>query len=914
VRVQILILLTLLYSSQLYSQTNIGGIINTYLVPTGFDDCTNSATVPNTNGISPGDFVLIIQMKGADIDQSNSATYGNIQNYQSAGLYEVAQISSVSSNSITFVNALINQYEVTGLVQLVICPNYTNVTVTSVLTAPAWNGTVGGIVFLHAVSVSLSSSIDVTGLGFRGGTPSNNYYSASNCATLDYTTTLLLGAYKGEGIFSTSVTTNYGRGKNANGGGGGNNLNAGGGGGGNGGSGGKGGNQWSGCGPAINGGLGGGAMNFTDHLFLGGGGGGGHQNNSESTTGGKGGGIIVIKTNALTTNNNPIRSNGASVTVVTGIDAAGGGGGGGAILIQSPTINGNLVVEAKGGNGGNVNNGFTGGAIGGQCHGTGGGGGGGFIAVSSTGAPTINNNLAGGLGGQNINPQSNCYNQNFGSENGLPGFIVLDQIIPESTFAPTPSWTVSSVVIPNMCDFAAQDGQISLTVSPANNYVYSWSHDSFLNNPIASGLTSGSYSVHISNGGCSFDTTIIVSTILGINAVNTTIENESCNDLGSIEIIGVLGGTLPYLTSMDGITYTPAMSFPDLSSGMYTIYVEDGNGCIYDFTSTIEDNESISLTIVNQSNCLLQTVDVTLSAFNSNNGNFTYNLGGQVTTTGVYTDLTSGDYALTVLDDQGCSLDTTFTIPPFYTMDSLVFSVQSDYCENSNGVFILEAAYGDFINPVYTFQNETISIAENIAGLQSGTYSLEVFDINGCAYDTLVVISSFESAPFNVDYSLEVPGCDKSGSFIINEVNGGVAPYLYSFNGGAYNSNLIFPYDKNGLVELVVIDSVGCSFDYPILLEGSTELETLYIPNIFTPDEDEFNPTWFVKGNCIAEFNCIILNRWGQLLFESKDFNGHWDGTYDGKICQDGVYFYKVDVTYYSGKKDSHHGHITLIR
>lgn len=448
---KILILLSLTFwFPTLYSQTNIGGVINTYIVPTGFDACANSATVSSTNGISPGDFVLIIQMKGAAIDQSNTASYGDIQNYGSAGLYEVAQIQSVASNTITFVNSLLNQYDLAGNVQFVVCPDYSNVTVTATLSAPSWNGTVGGVVFLHANSVSLASSIDVSGIGFRGGSPSDNYYSASNCGTTTYSTTLLLGAYKGEGIFSTSSTTSYGRGKNANGGGGGNNLNAGGGGGGNAGLGGKGGNQWTGCGLATNGGLGGSSLNFANRLFLGGGGGGGHQNNSESTTGGRGGGIFVLKSNIFNTNGNAIRSNGESISIVTGIDAAGGGGAGGAILIQSPVINGNLVLEARGGNGGNVNNGFTGGGTGGQCHGTGGGGGGGFMAVNSGSSPAINSNFTGGSGGIHVNVQSNCFNQNYGSENGLPGFILFDQPIPESTSTSNPGWTISSSVVPNL--------------------------------------------------------------------------------------------------------------------------------------------------------------------------------------------------------------------------------------------------------------------------------------------------------------------------------------------------------------------------------------------------------------------------------------------------------------------------------
>jgi gliding motility-associated-like protein len=95
--------------------------------------------------------------------------------------------------------------------------------------------------------------------------------------------------------------------------------------------------------------------------------------------------------------------------------------------------------------------------------------------------------------------------------------------------------------------------------------------------------------------------------------------------------------------------------------------------------------------------------------------------------------------------------------------------------------------------------------------------------------------------------------------------------------------------------------------------------ETLiWIPNTFTPDGDEINNTWqpvFTSGYDPYDFNLFVMNRWGEVVWESNDAAAGWDGTYRGRMCLDGVYFYKVvygDPA--SDKKLIIQGHITLIR
>ena len=83
---------------------------------------------------------------------------------------------------------------------------------------------------------------------------------------------------------------------------------------------------------------------------------------------------------------------------------------------------------------------------------------------------------------------------------------------------------------------------------------------------------------------------------------------------------------------------------------------------------------------------------------------------------------------------------------------------------------------------------------------------------------------------------------------------------------------------------------------------------------MFTPNDDASNPVWFIDGTCVQALEGIILNRWGETMKKLTSINDSWDGTWNGKEVVEGIYFYKITVTFASGEKETHHGHITLIR
>jgi gliding motility-associated-like protein len=88
----------------------------------------------------------------------------------------------------------------------------------------------------------------------------------------------------------------------------------------------------------------------------------------------------------------------------------------------------------------------------------------------------------------------------------------------------------------------------------------------------------------------------------------------------------------------------------------------------------------------------------------------------------------------------------------------------------------------------------------------------------------------------------------------------------------------------------------------------------LYVPNAFTPNGDGLNDFFGAKGEGITDFEMLIFNRWGELIFESHDIKKTWDGTYKGESCQEGVFAYTITAQGEKTKEIRKGGTVTLVK
>jgi hypothetical protein len=579
-----LFLSLLLGFTPVFSQTVLSGTVNLYTKVTNIptcNPCDNSCTtitVASSSGYSVGDRVVIIQMKGATASTLANSSFGEISNYNQAGVFEFNTIASIAANNITLTSVLKYPYEVSGLVQLVRVPVYASANITGTLTGQAWNGNTGGVIAIEVSgNLSLNAGINANGIGFRGAAALSNGFSYP-CGLTDYfysDPTFDNAAPKGEGISEMLTGYELGKGAWTNAGGGGNSHNGGGGGGGNGGMGGKGGNDYC-SGTAQSGGVGGYAvdpLNFK--VFMGGAGGAGHQNNNFGTAGGNGGGIILIRAGSITGNNQLISSNGINAlnTIGGGNDGAGGGGAGGTILLDIASYTGLLQVSANGGKGGDM-------ISGGGGHAPGGGAGGGIIATTGAALnPGITSSLLGGVNGiisSNSAP--------FGAVAGNPGIIVPNFSIPNLLGPRKLQANLGSDV--TLCD------PVSVTLfagqtNPAFSYSWTFNGTPISNtNPSITAASAGIYTVTISSPGCLDG----IDTVELFTQTATPVNAEFCAPPPSAVPLSVTGsGRYKWWTTpgggtavATGATYTPTLS------ATTTFYVEDTSAFKYgSFTPTV---------------------------------------------------------------------------------------------------------------------------------------------------------------------------------------------------------------------------------------------------------------------------------------------------------------------------------------
>ena len=119
---------------------------NTYAAVTSIDSCNAEVTIDTTAGFTAGEKILIIQMKGATIDETNSSSFGNIKNVNGAGNFEYAYIGSVSGSKIYLKNALLKSYDVSSGVQIVDVLQYFSMYLSGKYkAAKSWNGKKGGV-------------------------------------------------------------------------------------------------------------------------------------------------------------------------------------------------------------------------------------------------------------------------------------------------------------------------------------------------------------------------------------------------------------------------------------------------------------------------------------------------------------------------------------------------------------------------------------------------------------------------------------------------------------------------------------------------------------------------------------------------------------------------------------------------
>ncbi len=716
----------LLLSGTILSAQTISGVINIYAEVTAISG--SDITLSSTAGFLVGDRVLIIQMQGAEIDETDGPTFGDITDYHNAGNYEFGTIISISGSIITVAYPFCLDYDIPDAgVQLIRVPVYDNATIIGDVSALAWDGTVGGVFALEVTNtLTFNADINVTGQGFRGGTHCTSFFS---CAVDDYSTSYTgigssTGGEKGEGIAVLTSSVAGGRGKAANGGGGSNAGQHGGGGGSNSGGGGLSGFQWTGC-PGYDdiqaiGGIG---LDYAgNRIYMGGGGGGGHQDNGlEVADGSNGGGIVIITATTIDGNGFAINANGADVTYVTDSEGAGGGGAGGTVVLRNSNFTSDLFVNIHGGTGGSIESTLWAGT----CHGPGGGGGGGILALSAAVMPVnVFTDNAGGDPGIITSPGAFCDGTSHGAEQGLPGDTLLN--IPTSFTYPVVDLGNDTTVCVYLDPFVLNAG------GGYDGYVWNdGSTDSTYNV-----FNSGNYFVTVTNAfGCEATDTVYI-TVNDAPPLNLPDTLQFC--AGASFPLDAGAGATSYLWQNG----TNGQTFTATDEGIYWVTITNAIGCAT--TDTCIVLPLWPLPEINLGNdtiiCLgdEKILDATGTGFS-----YLWNDGS---INPVYTATIPGVYSVVVTDTNNCSYTDEINLSPGCGHDIFIPTAFSPNGDGVNDVYNI-VPFNELLSyniQIFSRWGQLLFESADINSGWDGTYNNITSEIGTYIFKIVYQVDTFE--------------------------------------------------------------------------------------------------------------------------------------------------------------------------
>lgn len=212
----------------------------------------------------------------------------------------------------------------------------------------------------------------------------------------------------------------------------------------------------------------------------------------------------------------------------------------------------------------------------------------------------------------------------------------------------------------------------------------------------------------------------------------------------------------------------------------------------------------------------------------------------------------------------------------------------------------------------YTYPDGTVST--NI--LVDESQVSVILATTGC--DSVVTTNLTVASPIIADFTMSIEvGCiPQEVYFTNNSTLNGVTVCSWEFGDGSSSSicgDQTITYDQAGIYQVQLIIEDQCYSDTVQKIFVGDDC-SIYIPNVVSLSSDTENKTWYVTADGIQSFECIILNRWGNVITTLNDVQEHWDARTDsGDLVNEGTYFYKIDLTYLNGITEQKHGFINVI-
>ena len=383
--------------------------------------------------------------------------------------------------------------------------------------------------------------------------------------------------------------------------------------------------------------------------------------------------------------------------------------------------------------------------------------------------------------------------------------------------------------------------------------------------------------------------------------IDSLVMNIPCNSTIKLSASGGAGATYEWYDSTATLISTDSF----LAVGPGTYWVEaTSSGCpvISDTLKVVaDDSPSFDLGLDYNIPCNTKTLldPIVIGGLGSFFYQYSWNTGSDSSSIMV----PEGSYILDVDDGTGCNFKDTITITED-TIPHVTISGGGSICDDGtttnitftfNGLLPWDLIYTNGADSI-TKDNILTSIY-TVPTLISGLYDIMLADdINDCVADTFgskveVIVNPMPKAVITPSEITIYEG------EVINLIVGEYQFYeWYNAEDDLLSVNSELSVTDSGSFYVFVIDENNCNDFSENAIVHTVRRTEIYIPSAFTPNGDDHNELFVIRGNYIVSYSMKIYNRWGEQLFVSNSIYKYWDGTFENNKVKQGNYFYVVEV------------------
>ncbi len=421
--------------------------------------------------------------------------------------------------------------------------------------------------------------------------------------------------------------------------------------------------------------------------------------------------------------------------------------------------------------------------------------------------------------------------------------------------------------------------------------------------------SAGTYSVTISNGGCTGSASI---TVTQNSALNPVITGQTTICPGTSTTLDAGAGYAGYLWSTTETTQAITVN----SGGAYSVTVSDASGCTGSTSVTVTVSATIPVIVTAQPQTVCPGNPVTLDV--TGGQSYVWNTVPPSTDSVFVVNPTVNTTYMVTATYNGCTgtAQVTVSVDSYLSVST---SSTNAGCASNDGTATANAS-----GPGYTYVWNTVppQYTQTATGLADGNYSVTV-TYNGCSGVSTVTVVR-DSGPLAAFSAHPNPTTIGEGPiFFFDQSVGTITHWSWTFgdNSAGTGSHPTHIYADTGsyFVTLIITDAGGC-IDTAYGHIDINPYFALWIPNCFTPNNDEKNPVFKPLGVGLdaSTYFMVVYDRWGREMFYTTDINEGWNGTLSNKYTYDkavqGVYVYLIRVTDVNRRKHTYKGTVTLIQ